>query len=66
MSALPEIEDAIRRLTDEERTAFRAWFAEFDAAEWDRQLDDDVAAGRLNWLIEEAREDLRASRCTDR
>ena len=48
------------------RAAFRAWFAEFDAQEWDRQFEADVAAGRLDWLIEEAREDLKAGRCTDR
>jgi hypothetical protein len=57
MSTVHEIEDAVRRLSAEDRTAFRAWFAEFDAEEWDRQLDADVAAGRLDWLIHEARQD---------
>lgn len=66
MSTLQQIEDAIRRLSDEERAAFRTWFAEFDAQEWDRQLEADVAAGRLDWLIDEARQDLRSGRCTDR
>jgi hypothetical protein len=66
MSVLQQLEDAVRRLSDEERAAFRVWFAEFDAAEWDRQFEADVGAGRLDWLIEEAREDLRAGRCTDR
>jgi hypothetical protein len=46
MTTIQEIEAAIRRLSAEERTAFRAWFAEFDAEEWDRQLAADVAAGR--------------------
>ena len=27
---------------------FRVWFAEFDAEVWDRQFEEDVAAGRLN------------------
>jgi hypothetical protein len=35
---------------------------EFDAAEWDRQLDRDVASGKLDGLANEAREDLRAGR----
>lgn len=61
-----EIEDAVRRLSKEERAAFRAWFAEFDGDEWDRQLEADVAAGRLDWLMDEAREDLRQGRCSDR
>ncbi len=66
MSTIQQIEQAIRQLSTEERAAFRAWFAEFDAEEWDRQFESDVTAGRLNWLIEEARQDLREGRCTDR
>jgi len=46
--------------------AFRAWYVEFDAAAWDRQIADDEAAGRLDWLIGEALDDLDAGRCTDR
>jgi hypothetical protein len=61
-----EIEEAVLRLTPAELDAFRAWFAEFDAAAWDRQMEDDVAAGRLNALADDAIEDLRAGRCTDR
>src|SRR4029453_2804776 len=55
MSTVQEIEDAVRQLTADERAAFRAWFAEFDAQEWDRQMESDVAAGKLDRLIEEAR-----------
>jgi hypothetical protein len=66
MIALHEIEEAIRQLPDADRAAFRAWFAEFDAAEWDRQFEADVTEGRLDWLVEEAKADLRAGRCTDR
>ena len=66
MSTLQHIEDAVRQLSDEDRAAFRAWFAQFDADEWDRQLESDVEAGRLDWLIDEARQDLRSGRCTDR
>jgi hypothetical protein len=66
MSTIQELEDAIRQLSAEDRAAFRAWFAEFDAAEWDRQLESDVAAGRLDWLVAEARQDRQAGQCTDR
>jgi hypothetical protein len=66
MSAVHQLEEAVRRLSDEERVAFRAWFAEFDAEEWDRQFEADVNAGRLDWLINEARQDVRDGRCTDR
>jgi hypothetical protein len=65
MSTILEIEEAVRRLSGEDLAAFRAWFAEYDAAVWDRQFDQDVAAGRLEKLAEEALADFREGRCTD-
>lgn len=44
---------------------FRKWFVEYDAAAWDRQLERDVAAGRLDRLAREALRDLSAGRCSD-
>jgi hypothetical protein len=66
MSSVQDIEIAVQQLSAEDRATFRAWFAEFDAAEWDRQFESDVAAARLDWLVKEVRDDLRAGRCTDR
>jgi hypothetical protein len=66
MIGVNEIEDAVQRLTPGEIDAFRTWFTEFEAAAWDRQMEDDVATGRLDALADEALEDLRAGRCIDR
>jgi len=65
MSNLPEIERAVSQLSPEELSAFRDWFAEFDAEIWDRQFEEDVAAGRLNQLAEKALQHLQEGRCTD-
>ena len=65
MSTVHEIEEAIRGLEPQEIAALRDWFAAFDAEIWDRQLEQDVAAGRLDRLAEEALGDLREGRCTD-
>ena len=65
MSTATEIERAIERLPPEELAQFRAWFAEFDGAQWDRQFEQDVSAGRLDALADEAVSDLRQGRCTD-
>ena len=65
MSTIQEIEDAIRQLPSEDLAALRAWFAEFDAEKWDRQFEEDVAAGRLDHLADEALRDLHEGRCTD-
>lgn len=54
-----EIESAVRQLSPEELVRFREWFAEFDAAQWDRQIESDIAAGKLDALAAEALEDLR-------
>jgi hypothetical protein len=65
MSNIQEIEQAIRQLSPEDMAAFRAWFIEFDARLWDRQIENDVAMGRLDKLADEALLDLGEGRCTD-
>jgi hypothetical protein len=65
MSTIQEIETAVRNLSSEELSAFRTWFVEFDAAAWDRQFEQDVAAGRLDSLADEALNDLHEGRCRD-
>jgi hypothetical protein len=51
ISTVEEIEAAIQQLSPDQMVAFRAWYAEFDAAAWDRQIAEDEAAGRLDWLM---------------
>lgn len=65
MSTIEEIQAAVSELSPEELSVFRAWFAEFDAKVWDQEFEQDVAAGRLDALAEEALRDLREGRCTD-
>jgi hypothetical protein len=65
MSNLQEIERAISQLSAEDLADFRVWFAEFDAEVWDRQFEEDVAAGRLDNLAQRALQHLREGRCTD-
>lgn len=65
MSTVDEIEDAIRKLRDEDLATLRAWFAEFNSEAWDRQFERDVAEGRLDALADEALRDGREGRCTD-
>ena len=65
MDALQDIQTAVSQLSAQQLAAFRAWFAEFDAELWDRELERDVAAGRLDALAEEALQALREGQCTD-
>jgi hypothetical protein len=64
MSTVQEIEAAVSKLSRRDLAAFRAWFIGFDADAWDKQFEEDVAAGRLDKLAEEALSDLREGRTT--
>jgi hypothetical protein len=66
MGSAKEIEEAVLKLSAAELAAFREWFEEFDADAWDRQIESDVARGRLDSLADEAIEDQRSGRCTER
>jgi len=65
MSKVEQIEEAIRSLEASDLASFRAWYAEFDAELWDRQLERDVRGGKLDALADEALDDLRQGSCTD-
>lgn len=66
MSTIDQIEHAVRELSRDELSEFRAWFLAFDAAAWDYQLEQDIAEGRLDALAEEALADLREGRTRSR
>ena len=54
MGDVKSIEKAVEALPPDQLVEFRLWFAEFDAAGWDRQIEADVAQGKLDRLIAEA------------
>jgi hypothetical protein len=65
MNTVHEIEQAIRGLGPQDFAALRDWFAALDAEIWDRQLEEDEAAGRLDRFAEGALRDLNEGRCTN-
>ena len=65
MSTVEDIEKAVRHLPPGELANFRAWFAEFDASLWDRQIEEDAAKGSLDALADEAARDIRDGRVKD-
>ena len=54
MTRVETLESEVQDLSPEELAAFRAWFAEYDWQVWNRQLEADVAAGKLDKLAAEA------------
>ena len=64
MSKVEALEEEVRKLSPEELIAFRKWFEEFDAQTWDRQIEADALAGKLDALAKEALKDYQAGRTT--
>jgi hypothetical protein len=60
MGDVKAIERAVEALPPPELAEFRRWFAEYDAAAWDRQIEDDAAKGKLDQLAAEALADYRS------
>ena len=59
MGDIYAIEKAVEALPPSELAEFRRWFAEFDAAAWDAQIEQDATAGKLDDLANEALADYR-------
>lgn len=54
MGKIEILEKQIAELSEAELAELRQWFAEFDAERWDRQMEADVKAGKLDRLAEKA------------
>lgn len=54
MGKVEIIEQQVQELSSEDLARFRDWFLEFDWQSWDRQLERDVQAGKLDALAEKA------------
>lgn len=62
--SVEEIESAVSKLSATELTRFSKWFEKFAADEWDRQIEADIRAGRLDAAGKRADEHFEAGKCT--
>ncbi|MBK3663717.1 hypothetical protein JJE66_21140 [Bradyrhizobium diazoefficiens] len=60
-----DIERAIERLAPDDLARFRAWFERFDAERFDKALEQDAQAGKLDSFAEEALGAYRAGQTRD-
>ena len=65
MTEIEQLEARVQRLSPEELAEFRAWFVDFDARLWDRQIEADQKSGKLESLIAEAREEYDAGKARE-
>ena len=57
-----EVEQAVADFSQEELKSFRQWFSDFDMAQWDKEIEADSKAGRLDHLIEGIESDIKNGR----
>ena len=62
MTKLEQSEKSVAELSPEELKALAAWFEALQADLWDKQIEADAKAGRLDKLAEQALADHRAGR----
>jgi hypothetical protein len=63
--SLAEIKSAIEQLSFEERADLAAWFHGWRNDEWDEQMKRDIADGKLDAVLHEVDEDIKAGRLRD-
>ena len=61
---IEEIESAVSGLSEAELARFSEWFEEFVADQWDRQIESNLAAGKLDAAMKRADGHYEAGNCT--
>jgi hypothetical protein len=56
MSKLDQLKAEIESLPSEQVAEIFRWLAEKDWEKWDKEIEDDSRAGKLDFLVREARE----------
>ncbi|NOK59560.1 MAG: hypothetical protein GFH27_549285n84 [Chloroflexi bacterium AL-W] len=54
MTTVEQLQIEIEALPEQDFLRLRHWFAEKDWERWDEQLENDVATGKLDFLLDEA------------
>jgi hypothetical protein len=57
-----EVEKAVAQLPQDQLRQFRDWYEKFDSEAWDEQIENDIAAGKLDSLAEVAISDHKAGK----
>jgi len=65
MTKVEAIEREVEALSPDELAAFRSWFVERDWQAWDRELERDVFAGRLDRFADEALAEIDRGETTE-
>jgi hypothetical protein len=64
--SVQELENAIRQLSADEFAQLAHWIDAYRADQWDRKIEADILAGRLDEAGNRADADFDAGRCSNR
>lgn len=64
MGKVEDLERQVKELSSGELAVFREWFIAYDWETWDRQLEQDILAGKLEPLAEKALRDHAGGKST--
>lgn len=64
MTKVEQLEQQIQQLSPSEFAELREWLLEQDWEQWDREIERDAAAGKLDRIFAEAREAHRQGKST--
>ncbi len=64
MTTVAEIKEAVQALREDQFAEFSSWFDAYEEERWDRQIERDQKAGPLRDLMEKARTDFEAGKCS--
>jgi len=59
MTRVKRIEEEVASLPKVELAKFRSWFENFDAKEWDKQIEKDIISGKLDDMANKAIADFK-------
>jgi hypothetical protein len=62
---IEDLEKAVAKLPPDQLAQFRVWFEEFDAARFDRKIERDAKAGKLDRMADRAVDDFRKGRARE-
>ncbi len=65
MNNIEEIKQAVIHLPPKDLAAFRRWYHEYEASIWDKQFEEDVKSGKLDFLAQQAVTALKSGKCKD-
>ncbi len=62
---ITELKTAVKQLPQNELAEFVQWFEEFQEALWDRQIEEDLKAGKFDTFMRQAEQAFSEGKCRE-